>query len=726
MQQRSHAGKKHMHLELWKVIIAVVLAAASFILYRRTFPPISGGRRALLVAMRIGAFALLALLLINPVFISSREEIKRPLVLVLLDRSRSMGIRDSEGRSRLDDALVHLERFRAALAGTKTDIEVVPFAAALASAPLRPDSAVEADGEGTDLWGALGAAQKRYRSRNVAAIVLLTDGRITRGMVSSGGAVAEPVYAVGFGDTVGGTDVSIDEVIVDRVAYRGTKVPVEAVIRASGLRGRTITVRLMEGERVRDSATIAVKRDEETISVPLGYAADAEGEHRLSVEARPVPGEERGENNAESFRLDVLKNKVRILYIDQYADWNMTFVRDLVKSSKRLEVEAVSWKADKGFVIDPGERPWSFPGGAGGIAGYDLVIVSDDAKLFNARSSVEAIDAYVGAGGSVLFIADENSPLARDASFDLLQPLLGLRRVSRPRIDYTESFVRVSAEGITDPLASSLAEEGGLDALPPIPARIAGVAAVSGARIPLVLENRSGTTPFLVVSRRGEGLAGSILGFPLWRWKLAGEDGRRIYESFFGGLVQSLAEGAGAPELSVDADRTVYRAGDPVKLAAYIGSRRPPEGLRGEVRKKGSGSDATERTVVFEPDPGRPGYYRAALDPLPPGEYVVTVSEVTGAGSGVSAASSFSVAGVSVEMLDPTRDAPVLEAIARETGGSYLEGAALDGLAERLHLHDERIERRDVREIRGNALILAGIILFLAIEWILRKAWGLV
>jgi hypothetical protein len=726
MQQRSHAGKKHMHLELWKVIIAVVLAAASFILYRRTFPPISGGRRALLVAMRIGAFALLALLLINPVFISSREEIRKPLVLVLLDRSRSMGIRDSAGRARIEDALDHLARFRASLVGAKADVEVVPFAATLASAPLGADSAVEADGEGTDLWGALGAAQKRYRSRNIGAIVLLTDGRVTRGMISSGGAAAAPVYAVGFGDTVGGADVSVDEVIVDRVAYRGTKVPVEAVVRASGMKGRTITVRLLEGERVRDSATAAVKRDEETISVPLGYAADVEGEHRLSVEVRPVPGEGRGENNAESFRLDVLKNKVRILYIDQYADWNMTFVRDLVKSSKRLEVEAVSWRAGKGFVIDPGERPWSFPGGAGGIAGYDLVIVSDDARLFDARSNVEALDAYVRAGGSVLFIADENSPLARDASFGLLQPLLGLRRVSRPRIDYTESFARVSTEGITDPLASSLAEGGGLDAMPPIPARISGIAAVSGVRIPLVLENRSGTTPFLVVSRRGDGLTGAILGFPLWRWKLAGEDGRKIYESFFGGLVQSMAEGAGAPGLSVDADRTVYRAGDPVKLTAFIGSRRPPEGLRGEVRRKGAGGDATVRTVVFEPDPGRPGHYRAALDPLPPGEYVVTATEVTGAGSGVSAASSFSVADVSVEMLDPTRDAPLLEAIARETGGAYLEGAGLDRLAGRLPLHDERIERRDVSEIRGNVLILAGIILFLGIEWILRKAWGLV
>lgn len=715
-----------MHLELWKIFVAAALVAVSFVLYRKTFPPISTARRAILVAMRIGAFVWLALLLVNPVFISNRVEIRKPLVLVLLDRSRSMGIRDSSGKTRFDDALDHCARLRAALEEAKTDVEVIPFADALSNAPLRPDSAFKADGEGTDVWGALEDAQRRYRARNLAAIVLLTDGRITRGMVSSGESVAVPVYTIGFGDSLGGADVSIEEVVAERVAYRGTKVPVEAVIRVAGFEGTTIAVRLLDGERIRDSAKISVKQKEEIISASLSYAADAEGERRLSVEVLSAGREERRENNVESFRLDVLKDKVRILYIDQYPDWNMTFVRDLVKSAKRLDVEAVSWKADSGFVIEPGNRPWTFPAGAAGIERYDLVIVSDDAKLFNVRSNVEALDAFVRAGGSVLFIADENSPLARAGSFDLLQPLSGLRRVSAPRIQYAESSVRVSAEGVGDPIASNLAEDGDLDAMPPLPARIAGLAAASGSRIPLVLEDRGTRVPFLVLGRRGEGLSGAILGFPLWRWKLAGEEGRRIYESFFGGLVQSMAEGAGAPSLAVDPDRTVYRVGDPVKFVAFIGNRRPPEGIRGEARRKGEGRDLPVSTFVFEPDPRRRGYYRARIDPLSPGDYVVSASEVTGSGSGVAAQASFSVMGVSVEMLDPSRDAALLARIAEETRGSYFEGAGLDSLARHLNLDEQRVERRDIREVRGNAVILMCIVLFLGVEWVLRKAWGLV
>ncbi|HVO76497.1 MAG TPA: hypothetical protein VMT60_00795, partial [Candidatus Bathyarchaeia archaeon] len=534
------------------------------------------------------------------------------------------------------------------------------------------------------------------------------------------------VYVVGFGDTVGTAEVSIAEVVADRIAYKGTKVSVEAILHASGLRGKTLAVRLVEKGNVKGSVSCVVRKDAEIISAPLSYTAEVEGEHLLSVEVLPVAGRRQRDGNVESFRLNVLKDKIHILYVDQFPDWNMTFVRDLVKRSKRFEVEAISWIAGKGFVASPNDSPWTFPASASALARCDLVIVSDDAKLFNARPNAEALDAFVQSGGSVLFLADENSPLAREGSFDVIAPLLPVRRVSTPRVEYAEGYVRVSAETLSDPVASMLAEDRGLESMPPLTGRIAGLSATSLARVPLVLESDKGKMPFLVLARRGEGLTGVVLGFPVWRWKLAGEEGERIYASFLGGLVQYLAEGAKAPALAVDADRTVYREGDRIRLTAYIGERRAPEGIRGEVRETAGTRVAPMSAFMFEPDSRRPGYYRASLDPLPHGDYRVSASEVSPLGSGISGAISFSVAPVSVEFLDTSRDPAVLEEIARVTRGAYLEGTGLGALASRLHLAEQRVERSDVHEIRGNLMIFICIVVFLGVEWILRKAWGLV
>ncbi|MGD1049388.1 MAG: hypothetical protein ABR899_11625 [Candidatus Krumholzibacteriaceae bacterium] len=715
-----------MRIELWKTLLAAALVAFTLLAYRRTFPPVSGARRALLAALRAGAFVLLGLLVINPSFVSKRTDVRRPVVVALLDHSRSMGIRDSSGKTRLEDALGGVAALRRAFAGGSADVETVPFAGTVASGPIRPDSAVTADGEGTDIWGALEGVQRRYRSRNLAAVILLSDGMVTRGMVTSGEGITVPVYAVGFGDTLGKADVSIDEVIAERIAYKGTKTSVEAVLRASGVRGRTLAVRLLEGGKVRSASSVVARKDAEIISVPLSYTADVEGEHRLSVEVLPVAGEEQRENNTESFRLNVLKGKVRILYIDQFPDWNTTFVRDLVKRSERLEVETVSWAEGKGFVASPDGRPWTFPASAAALERYDLVIVSDDAKLFNASPNAAVLEAFVRSGKSALFLADENSPLGREESFGVLAPLLPVRRVQSPRVEYAESFVKPSPEAFSDPVSSMLAEDRGLEAMPPLPARIAGLAATSSARVPLILDDRKGGTPFLVIARCGEGLTGVVLGFPVWRWKLAGDEGERIYESFFGGLVQYLAEGAKVSALAVDADRTVYRAGDPIKLTAYIGERRSPEGIRGRVLQRTGGRDTPVSAILFEPDSKREGYYRATVSPVPPGEYVVTASEVTESGGGISGATSFSVTPVSVEFLNTSRNAAVLAEVARTTRGAYLEGPALGALAARLHPVEQRVERKDVHDMRGNILILIGIVALLGVEWILRKGWGLV
>jgi hypothetical protein len=469
-----------------------------------------------------------------------------------------------------------------------------------------------------------------------------------------------------------------------------------------------------------------VSKSLEVMSVSLRYTPGEQGEHRLTVEVAPVAGEKQKENNLEQFTVEVLKNRIRVLSIDQFPDWNMTFLRDLGQRTKRLDVEEVAWVSGKGFVGGPDSRPWAFPAGPAGLAEYDLVIVSDDGALFDAPERCGSLTAYVEGGGSVLFLADEHSPLTRARSCALLRSVLPVQAARGPRVEYGEASVGISSQALDDPVASMLAEDGMLEALPPLPARIVGLFPSSAARVPLLLEDGGQSYPFLVSGRCGRGLTSVILGFPLWRWKLAGEEGRRLYESFFGGLIQYLAEGAKAPVITLDADRTVYRTGDRITLTAYVGEGRRPEGVRGEVRRKSARGDVAVSTVVFEPDARRQGRYRLQLEPLPPGEYVVTASEVTGSGGGLAGTASFSVVPVSVEFLKTSRDAAVLEEVAGETGGAYLEASRLAALASRLSFKEQRMERREAHELGRSIFVFVGIVAFLASEWILRKIWGLV
>jgi hypothetical protein len=713
-----------MRFDIWTAVLGAGLVALSIAAYRRTAPPLPAGRRAVLRALRAAGFTLLVLLVVNPAIVTTRTETRRPLVLVLLDRSRSMGIRDAGGRGRIDAALEDAAHLRREFSRRRADVLVLPFAGTPAPAPLPADSVVAPDRDGTDIRGALDAVRDRYPG-GVAAVVLLSDGRVTRGMVSSGGAAFAPVFAVGYGDTARSADVSVEEVVADRVAYRGTAVPVEAVVRAEGYRGSAVEVRLLEDGRSIRSTVLSVRRDSELLGVAFDYVPGREGTRLLTIEAVPARAERDRDNNSESIRIDVRKERIRLLYVDQRADWNSAFIRDLAGRSKRLEGEIALGTAGSGFVLDPGGTPWTFPQTAAGLARYNLVSVSDDARLFAARENVETLVRYVEEGGSVLFLADEESPMARDASFGLLERALPVRRAGTPRVVYAEGFVKASTDAAGDRFAATLGLERAIASMPPLPARIGGVVPSAGAAAPFSLESGGAAGAFLAIDRRGDGLTAAVLGFPLWRWKLAGGEGARVYEAFLGGLVQYLAEGAKSPALALDADRTVYRSGDRVRLTASTGDREASGTIRGELGRAGDASGAA-RTFLFEPDIRRRGVHRAVLDALPPGSYTVVAFEAPPGADAASSPAAFSVEPLSVELLDISRDGAFLARIAGETGGAYVERAALDSIVAACDLSGRSVEHRRTRELRGSMLAFFGLVAFLGAEWIARKAWGLV
>lgn len=704
-------------------VIAAGLIALSAVAYRRTAPPMPRGRRALLGGLRAAAFLLLVLLVVNPAIVATRRETRRPLVLVLLDRSRSMATNDVGGGRRIEAALEDAAFLRRELEGRGAEVHVLPFAETIASAPIAEGDTVEADRDGTDIHGALRAAAGRYPGA-LAAVVLQSDGRVTRGMVSAGGGTGPPVFAVGYGDTARASDVAIEEIVADRVAYRGTAIPIEAVVRADGYGGGTVEVRLLENRKTVESAVFTIRRRSELLSAAFDYVPDREGTLLLTVEAI-VRGPERDRgNNSESMRIEVRAEKLRVLFIDERPDWNAAFIRDMARRSKRLECEIALGAAGGGFALDPGGSAWTFPGSVAGLASYDLVIVADAARLFSGGPGAETLVRWVEEGGSVLFLADEESPMAREATFARLERALPVKRAGAPRVEYVEGFVRASAEDAGDRFASLLGSERARASIPPLPARIAGAVPSAGAETPLLLETGAAAGTFLAIERRGAGISAAVLGFPLWRWKLAGSEGERVYESFIGGLIQYLAEGAVSPALALDADRTVYRSGDRVRLTASTGEREAFAAIRGELRR---GDDAGEAvTFLFEPDIRRRGVHRAVLDPLPPGSYSAVAFEPSTGTSHASNPAVFSVEALSVELLDVARDGGHLARLASESGGAYVERRALDSLVASLDLSGRGVELRSARDLRGAPYVFFALVALLGAEWAVRKAWGLV
>ena len=90
----------------WWLTLALVTAAAivAYRAYARPVIPLSVRRRGVLMGLRLSVFLILLLFLAQPVRLVPAAS-TRTVVPVLLDQSRSMGIADAEGGSRLDAAV---------------------------------------------------------------------------------------------------------------------------------------------------------------------------------------------------------------------------------------------------------------------------------------------------------------------------------------------------------------------------------------------------------------------------------------------------------------------------------------------------------------------------------------------------------------------------------------------------------------------------------------------
>ncbi len=187
-------------LSIQSVAAGVAVVLFSAILYRKTWPPASLSRRVLLGALRAAAFLLLLIFIVNPLFVSVASETRRPVLPVMLDVSRSMGIADKNGKTRIEAAVEASRLLPEIFEGA--DVRIIPF-----SAGVMPDSTeggeYRATGEGTDIVGAVMSVLGRFQSENLRSVIVISDGRVTRGMKSPPGAFKVPLHLVAAGEQCG-------------------------------------------------------------------------------------------------------------------------------------------------------------------------------------------------------------------------------------------------------------------------------------------------------------------------------------------------------------------------------------------------------------------------------------------------------------------------------------------------------------------------------------------
>lgn len=258
-----------------------------------------------LFVLRTILVTLLSLLLLGPILKITTNAVEKPTLAFLIDNSRSVQeSTDSVARGRLINEIeVSKTKFRAlGYEVTTTNLDNSLAEKFQFTSPT------------SDLASAIRGVAARYEGKNLAGIVLISDGIYNNGTSPLYSTGRVPISTVGVGDTTNRVDLVLKNIAYNKITYQGNKFPVRAEVMIQGLSNQQVTVSVLKNGKV-----LSTQQQDSGAKSFLGFDFSIEalekGIQRLDVVVKSVREEASSKNNRSSFFVEVVEARKRILLI---------------------------------------------------------------------------------------------------------------------------------------------------------------------------------------------------------------------------------------------------------------------------------------------------------------------------------------------------------------------------------------------------------------------------
>jgi len=718
-------------------------------------------RRALMIGLRGGA-ALGALVVFLEPAVELRQVAREPnRIAVLIDDSKSMSLAEqANGPTRIERARRLLASSSDTLTAWEADhkIDYYTFSDTLASTSLAALASDMAQGKSTMLRKALELLRGRYEGRDLAGIVLISDGAATGSFDEDSGDGAVRDFLRSLDTRVhtvwaardGLQDLAVSRVNADEFAFVRTVVRIEAVIHTTGLPARQVPVTLStDGQPLRQKL-VELPAGEKDVTVTFEVTPPRVGRYVYEVSVPIVPGEAVTTNNTRSFVVRVIRDKIRVLQVSGSPSWDVRALRQMLKSNPNVDLisffilrtqDSVNLASNDEMSLIPFPTRELFEQQ---LPSFDVIILQNFEYLpYGIGDYLENIRSYVEGGGGLAMLGGAQSftsggyygtAVAAALPVELYGPF-----DQGPVLDTGKFQPQLTEAGAMHPVTSlRYSSTDNLAAWRALPA-LEGVNLVAGAKPDATvlavhprLRTKSGKPmPVIVAGEYGKGRSLAFTTDTLWRYGFVaaakgGDDGRQ-YTKLWENAIRWLIQDPDLRNLHVDSDAVEYVPGAPVRVAVRLLGRDYQPLPNGEVTLTVTlGADPAKAVVVSTQklNVGDDGTQTVELGGLAPGVYRVT-GKATIATRQVDASDIFLVRENGSELDRPVGDKATLEAIAAATHGRAL--GPVDTLPAGLTFDPPRIIRVDRRtdvELWSRPGLLILVVGLLGLEWLLRQRSG--
>ncbi len=644
--------------------------------------------------LRFTLVTVLSFLLLSPLIKTVKRTVEKPVVIIAQDNSESI----LTGKDSAFYKKAYKEQLQKLIDELTNKYEVRTFSFADKILEVSGTDSFNFKDKKTNISGLFDDLDTRYSNRNLGAVIVATDGLYNNGSnpLYTADKLKVPIYTIALGDTTIKKDIILLKTEHNRIVYLGNDFPVEVVVSAKQLKGKSTTLTVSKDNATLFSRVIQFNSDAFIQTVPLFLTAKETGLQHYKVKLSSLPEEMTVANNTNDLFIEVLDARQKILILGAAPHPDIAALKSTIEKNQNYEVES--------YTLDDFDKP---------IQKYDLVILY---QLPATRNPVPKIKADIAAAGKPVWVFTGATQIIRD---DLSVMEVSKTNACEPVLEVNFPLFTLSEElrkGIADFSVVTCPFNTGT-----------GNSPATNVLLYQRIGNVQTKTPLLEFKVNGENKMAVFNGEGIWRWRLQDfvmHGNHNLMDELVSKAVQYL---------SLKTDKSFFR----VKGKNNFPENEPLE-LEAEVYNESYELINTPDVNIVITDANNKKFpfafsktinaYRLNAGAFPVGEYTyeakVKVGEKLYTQKG-----HFSVSALQVELTNTVADHQLLYTLSKNHGAELIYPSELDKLSEKLQAREDvkqvAYSEKKLDDLLNLKWIFFLILLLLSAEWFLRKRNGI-
>lgn len=623
-------------------------------------------------------------LLINPVVSRKINEIQKTPLPVVFDNSKS--ISELKATSSAEDIYQKIKA-NTTLAD-KYDVQFYSF-----DATFEALKQLDFKGKLSDIDGVAINLKQLYRNK-VHPVVLITDGNQTLGndYVFSFKENAT-VYPIVLGDTTTVIDLKINQINVNKYAFYKNKFPVEVLLLYNGDQNISSSFTMEKGNQLvyKQQLQFSKSKTSQTISFLLDASSIGTATYKATLTSNIK--EKNTYNNSKKFAVDIIDQRSEIALVSTINHPDISALKRSIEINQQRKVTIVN------------------PNKIKSLQNYNLLLLYQPNPAFQSifeQNKIAQLNTFIITGTSTDF--NFLNQQQNDLQFKVSDQ-------NENYLAYFESDFNLFGQ-----------ENIGFEKLPPLEHKFGTIVTKTNTTTMLFagINGVQLQNPLLTFAENGNKRAAYLVGENIWKWRLDTHLTSKSFDAFdllTDKIIQFLATPSRKNNLVVTYD-SFYNLGENIVISASYFNKNYEFDTKAQLTivVKNSITKASKTYDLLKTN----SQYQVNLDGLLPGNYTFTISEKQ---SNAKFSGAFEVADFDLEKQFVNPDKTRLTQLANRTKGAIFYPNQLENLLKQLE-QDERYLSVQKQTIIKSPLIewkaiLVFLISLLALEWFVRKYFGL-